>query len=101
YQWLPLKESCLRWCRSPLGFLGTSWREGRQGAFVMGLTHGAFCVGCCWLLMGLLFVAGVMSLAWVAAISAVVLMEKIFPAGRVIARAAGILFIVAGLASLA
>ena len=97
YQWLPVKQTCLSHCRSPLGFLTSSWREGRRGALVMGITHGAFCVGCCWMLMALLFVAGVMNLAWVAALSVIVLLEKIFPAGAAIARAAGVLFIVAGI----
>ncbi len=100
YQWLPVKERCLAACRSPIGFLSTYWRDGYRGAFSMGVTHGAFCVGCCWLLMALLFVTGVMSLVWVAAIAAVVLVEKVFPAGRVISRVAGILFIGAGAAIL-
>lgn len=96
YQWLPIKQSCLSHCRSPLGFLSTSWREGRRGAAMMGITHGFFCVGCCWMLMALLFVAGVMNLAWIAALSAVVLLEKILPGGPVIARIAGVLFMIAG-----
>jgi len=100
YQWLPVKQSCLRHCRSPLGFLTTSWKEGPRGAVTMGITHGAFCVGCCWMLMALLFVAGVMNIVWVAALSAVVLLEKIVPAGPVIARVAGILLIAAGVSLL-
>lgn len=96
YQWLPVKQTCLSHCRSPLGFLSTSWREGRAGAVRMGLEHGAFCVGCCWMLMALLFVAGVMNLAWVAVLSAIVLVEKALPGGPVVARAAGALLIVAG-----
>lgn len=98
YQWLPVKQSCLRHCRTPLGFLTEWWREGPSGALAMGMRHGAFCVGCCWMLMALLFVAGVMNLAWVAALSAIVLLEKVLPGGPVIARAAGIGFIVAGVA---
>lgn len=100
YQWLPVKQSCLRNCRSPLGFFSTSWREGRFGAVNMGLTHGTFCVGCCWMLMALLFVAGVMNLMWIAALSAVVLLEKVFPGGAIISRITGALLIVAGLALL-
>ena len=100
YQWLPVKQSCLRHCRSPLGFLTTSWKEGPRGAVTMGITHGAFCVGCCWMLMALLFVAGVMNIVWVAALSAVVLLEKIIPAGPIIARVAGVLLIAAGVSLL-
>ena len=79
FQFTPLKRACLIHCRTPLTFLMTEWREGARGAFVMGLRHGSYCVGCCWFLMGLLFVAGVMNLLWVAAISAVVLAEKLAP----------------------
>ncbi len=97
YQWLPAKQSCLTHCRSPLGFLTTSWKEGRKGAIGMGITHGAFCLGCCWMLMLLLFVGGVMNLLWVAAISIVVLVEKIVPAGPVVARVTGAVLIIAGI----
>lgn len=100
YQWLPLKQICLTHCRTPLGFLSTSWREGRRGAVTMGLHHGAFCVGCCWLLMSILFVAGVMNLVWVLVISCVVLLEKTVPAGQAVARSAGLLLIGAGVAQL-
>ncbi|MFN2635849.1 MAG: DUF2182 domain-containing protein [Gemmatimonadaceae bacterium] len=100
YQWLPLKQACLRQCRTPLGFLSQSWREGPQGAVVMGLTHGAFCVGCCWLLMALLFAAGVMNLLWVAALSIIVLLEKTFTQGPVISRILGIILIGAGVVQL-
>lgn len=82
YQWTPLKHTCLRHCRSPLDFVLTQWREGRWGAFVMGLRHGAYCVGCCWMLMLLLFVGGVMSLAWIAGLALWVLVEKLVPAGH-------------------
>ena len=90
YQWLPLKDRCLTQCRSPLGFLTQHWREGAIGALSMGLRHGSFCVGCCWLLMVLLFVLGVMNLFWIAALSALVLLEKVFPGGVLVGRAAGI-----------
>ena len=97
YQWLPVKQICLRHCRTPFGFLSTSWREGRWGAVAMGLSHGSFCLGCCWMLMILLFVAGVMNLWWVGAISALVLLEKVLPAGPAIARAAGVLLVGGGI----
>jgi predicted metal-binding membrane protein len=96
FQWTPLKEACLTTCRSPLGFIMSEWREGVGGALVMGLRHGAYCVGCCWALMALLFVAGVMNLVWVAAIAAFVLIEKVVPGGRQVSRLAGALFVVAG-----
>lgn len=89
-QWLPLKNTCLSHCRSPIGWLTAEWREGTRGAFVMGLRHGTYCLGCCWALMPLLFVLGVMNLLWVAAIAALVLVEKVAPGGRVIGRVAGL-----------
>jgi predicted metal-binding membrane protein len=92
YQWTPIKYACLSRCRSPIGFLGSEWREGRWGALVMGLRHGLFCLGCCWALMALLFVAGVMNLVWVAAIAALALVEKLAPVGAVVGRAAGVIF---------
>ena len=84
YQLTPFKEACLGKCRNPLQFLMTRWRPGPGGAFRMGLEHGAWCVGCCWALMLLLFVAGVMNLAWVALIAAFVFVEKVFPAARLV-----------------
>ena len=96
FQWTPLKRACLKRCRTPLGFLMTCWRDGRRGAVAMGLHHGAFCVGCCWILMGLLFVAGVMNLLWVAAVAAFVLVEKALPRGAWIGRAMGSVLIVWG-----
>jgi predicted metal-binding membrane protein len=98
YQLTPLKEACLGRCQSPIGFFMTHWRSGAAGALRMGLTHGAFCVGCCWMLMALLFVAGVMNLAWVAAISVFVLLEKATPWGRVIAYASGVGLIASAIA---
>jgi len=97
YQWLPLKYACLSHCRSPLAFLSSHWREGRLGAFRMGATHGTFCVGCCWALMALLFVAGVMNLFWVAAIAAFVLIEKVAQRGFLVGRTAGVLLVVWGI----
>jgi len=96
YQWLPLKGACLRHCRSPLHFFGTEWREGVVGALVMGMRHGSYCVGCCWLLMALLFVAGVMNLVWVAVLAALVLAEKVFPGGRIIGKVSGIALVAWG-----
>ena len=97
YQWSPVKGACLTHCRSPLGFFSTQWREGVSGALQMGFRHGSFCVGCCWALMALLFVAGVMNLLWVAAIAAFVLAEKLVPNGRLLGRITGILLAAWGL----
>jgi predicted metal-binding membrane protein len=97
FQWTPLKYVCLTHCRSPLGFLMTDWREGRQGALIMGLKHGSYCTGCCWFLMALLFVAGVMNLLWVAVITAFVLVEKAVPRGDLVGRIAGVILCIAGL----
>jgi len=100
-QFTPLKEVCLRHCRTPMGFLLTEWRDGAAGAWRMGYRHGIFCLGCCWALMGLLFVAGVMNLAWVAALTAAVVIEKLHPAGVGIGKLLGGLLIVAGVVRLA
>ncbi len=97
YQWLPAKGACLSHCRSPLGFFSDHWREGSWGALLMGLEHGTYCVGCCWALMALLFVAGVMNLLWVIAIAVFVLVEKLLPRGRLVGRAAALLLIGWGL----
>ena len=99
YQWTPLKHACLRRCRSPLDFMLTEWREGAAGAFIMGLRHGAFCVGCCWLLMLLLFVGGIMNLLWIAGIALFVLVEKLAPAGHWVGRGAGVLLVAWGVAT--
>lgn len=101
YQWTPLKRACLRHCRSPLDFMLTHWREGTHGAFVMGLRHGVYCVGCCWALMLVLFVVGVMNLAWIAGLAMFVLVEKLAPAGPWLERVAGIALLAWGLAILA
>lgn len=77
YQFSSLKDTCLAKCRTPLGFLLNQWRNGRSGAFVMGLHHGSLCIGCCWALMAILFVLGVMNLWWIALLATVVLIEKI------------------------
>jgi predicted metal-binding membrane protein len=96
YQWTPLKRACLTNCRSPLDFVINRWHDGWMGALRMGTEHGAYCLGCCAVLMGLLFVGGVMNLLWVAAIAAFVFVEKLFPAGQWIARASGVLMIAFG-----
>jgi len=96
YQWLPIKDKCLRNCRSPAHFIANHWQSGIMGAFRMGLSHGAFCLGCCWVLMGLLFVGGVMNLLWIAAITIFVLLEKILPCGEVSGRVMGLVMITAG-----
>jgi len=96
YQLTPMKGACLTHCRSPLGFLMGHWRDGLSGAFQMGLHHGLFCLGCCWALMCVLFVVGVMNLIWVAAITAFVLLEKVGPGGVWVARFAGVAMIAIG-----
>jgi predicted metal-binding membrane protein len=101
YQLTPVKGACLTRCRSPLGFLMTNWRAGSLGALRMGLLHGVYCLGCCWLLMCLLFVVGVMNLVWVAALTAFVLVEKIGPFGPTVARVAGASMIVFGILGIA
>ena len=100
YQWTPLKQTCLRRCRSPLDFLTTNWQPGAGGAFRMGLRHGALCLGCCWVLMLLLFVGGVMNLGWIAGIALFVLVEKFSPAGHWIGRAAGAALVAWGIATI-
>lgn len=94
FQFTPLKNACLNHCRSPLNFLLTDWREGKFGAFVMGLKHGAYCTGCCWVLMLLLFLGGVMNFFWIAAISIFVLLEKILPKGLLLGKFAGVILII-------
>jgi predicted metal-binding membrane protein len=89
YQLTPLKRACLRRCRSPLAFVLERWRDGTAGALRMGVEHGGYCLGCCALLMALLFVGGLMNLLWAAAIAAWVLLEKVLPAGELMARGAG------------
>ncbi len=96
YQLTPFKRSCLKHCRNPLDFVLTRWRKGPTGALLMGLEHGAFCLGCCWAVMLLLFVGGVMNLLWVAAIATFVLIEKTVPFGTTAATGTGILLLLAG-----
>jgi predicted metal-binding membrane protein len=96
FQWTPWKRACLNHCRSPLEFLLGGWHEGRLGALRMGIQHGIYCTGCCWLLMALLFVAGVMNLWWVAAITLLVLAEKALPQGLRLGSFAGLVFLAWG-----
>jgi predicted metal-binding membrane protein len=100
YQFAPLKQRCLDACRSPIGFLSAHWREGRAGALAMGLHHGAFCLGCCWLLMLLLFAGGVMNLLWIVPVALFVLVEKCLPGGERTRKAGGLLLIAWGAAVL-
>ena len=93
FQWSSIKYDCLANCRTPIGFLMTEWRDGPRGAFVMGLRHGLSCLGCCWVLMILLFVLGVMNLLWIAALAGFVLMEKIAPRGHLVSRLSGLVLI--------
>jgi predicted metal-binding membrane protein len=101
YQLSPLKDACLTRCRSPALFLARNYRPGTWGAVQLGLFHGAYCVGCCWLLMGLLFVGGVMNLVWVALLTLLVAAEKLLPGGQWVARIAGLVFIGWGVALIA
>jgi predicted metal-binding membrane protein len=89
FQWSQLKSACLTHCRSPLSFLMSDWKDGTGGAFKMGLLHGRYCLGCCWILMALLFVLGVMNLVWIAALAAFVLAEKVAPAGVKMSKVTG------------
>jgi predicted metal-binding membrane protein len=93
YQLSPLKNSCLAQCRNPAAFLSRHYRPARAGALRMGAIHGVFCLGCCWLLMALLFVGGVMNLAWIALLALLVAGEKLLPGGRRLGQAAGLGFI--------
>jgi predicted metal-binding membrane protein len=93
YQWLPVKNVCLRACRHPMEFFATRWRGGASGAFRMGLDHGLYCLGCCWVLMLVLFVTGAMDLLWVALLAAFVFVEKRLPAAAHTSRIAGLALI--------
>ena len=96
WQLTPFKTVCLRHCRSPISFLSTHWHPGVGGAFRMGIEHGVFCLGCCWLLMTLLFYGGVMNLIWIIGLALIVLVEKVMPAGIVFGRVTGLLLIAWG-----
>jgi predicted metal-binding membrane protein len=97
YQLTPLKDVCLRHCRSPLWFLMRHWRPGRYGALRMGVVHGGWCVGCCWALMAALFALGVMSLGWMAFVAALIALEKLLPWKEVANRGIAILLLALGI----
>lgn len=97
YQWSPLKQKCLQLCRTPLNMLTTQWREGISGAITLGFKHGQYCLACCWFLMTLLFVTGVMNLKWILVLTLLVMVEKCLPRGDVISKYIGCIFIVLGL----
>jgi predicted metal-binding membrane protein len=96
YQLSPLKTACLGQCRSPGQFISRHWRPGSSGALRLGVLHGAYCVGCCWLLMALLFVGGVMNLLWVVVLAVLVAVEKLVPGGLWLSRAAGVALLLWG-----
>src|ERR671923_89129 len=97
YQFTPLKNFCLKHCRSPLHFVMHGWRDGRMGAVRMGATHGLFCFGCCWGIMAVLFVVGLMNLGWMVALSLLIMAEKVAPRGVAIGRVVGGLFVALGM----
>jgi len=97
YQFTPLKNVCLRQCRSPWGFVAQYWREGRTGAVNMGVRHGLYCLGCCWALFAVLTAVGMMSIAWMLSLTLVVFAEKVFPYGVRISAAVGVALIAIGL----
>jgi len=101
YELTPFKDVCLSKCRSPLGFLVGAWREGRRGAVEMGARHGAWCVGCCWALMASLFALGVMSLAWMAFVAALIALEKTLPWGRAGTYGTALILLVLGIVLIA
>jgi predicted metal-binding membrane protein len=96
WQLTPLKSVCLRHCRSPVSFIAAHWRVGTAGAWIMGLRHGTYCLGCCWPLMALLFVGGVMNLLWIAGLALLVLLEKLMPHGEVLGKVLGVALIALG-----
>jgi predicted metal-binding membrane protein len=98
YQWTPLKDACLAQCQTPLGFLVRhgGFRSDVAGCLLLGIRHGGYCVGCCWLLMALLFIVGVMNVLWIALLALLVLVEKVAPFGRWVARGAGVVCVGAG-----
>jgi predicted metal-binding membrane protein len=101
YQWTPWKDACLDHCRAPAHFFAVHWRDGALGSFRMGAVHGLYCLGCCSVLMGLLFFGGVMNLLWVAGLTLFVLLEKLAPHGAAIGRLGGVVLLAAGGARLA
>lgn len=98
YQLSPVKAACLRHCRNPLTYFLTRWRDGPRGALGMGWGHGLYCLGCCWALMALALVLGVMNMIWMAVLAAVVFIENVAPGGAAIGRVAGVGLVVWGVA---
>src|SRR6516164_2794752 len=98
YQWTPVKEACLSYCQAPLTFIMRhgGFRREASGALTLGFRHGLYCIGCCWALMLLLFVGGVMNVLWIAALAGLVLLEKALPFGKFVSRIAGCVFIAGG-----
>jgi len=99
YQFTALKTACATKCRTPFAFLMQEWRDGMTGALVVGLRHGAYCLGCCWALMAILFVVGTMNLVWMVGLTIIVALEKLVPLGRMMSRARGSARVIAGLAT--
>lgn len=99
YQLTPVKRACLENCRAPAHFLSRYWRGGAAGAVRLGVRYGVYCLGCCWVLMGLLFVGGVMNLVWIAAIAAFILVEKTVSFGPAVGRLAGVVMVALGAAN--
>jgi predicted metal-binding membrane protein len=96
YQLSPLKSACVSQCRSPGEFISRHWRPGWVGALRLGIIHGAYCVGCCWMLMGLLFVGGVMNLIWIVGLTVLVAAEKLLPGGSMLPKISGVAFVLGG-----
>lgn len=90
YQWTPLKQACLAKCRSPFDYLTKYWRQGTMGPMLAGAWHGMFCLGCCWMLMALLFVGGVMNILWIAVLALLIFIEKVLPVGPRVSRLTGL-----------
>lgn len=97
FQFTPLKHRCLSHCRTPLNFLQRHWQEGKRGALLMGVKNGLYCLGCCWILMILLFVSGIMNLLWIALIALFVLLEKVLPAAKPFSLVAGVVLVAYGI----
>ena len=93
FQFTPLKNACLRYCRTPIDFITHKWKEGKWGALQMGMENGLYCLGCCWILMILLFVSGIMNILWIAIITLFVLAEKVLPAAKPVSSIAGVALI--------
>ena len=100
YQWSPLKNLCLRHCRSPLAIIVHGWRDGYLGALRMGIVHGAYCVGCCWGFMVILFAVGLMNLGWMILLTGLIFAEKVVPRGVLIGKAAGVVLVLLGVGAL-